>query len=526
MYSIRKLKQAHLHFLFIVLTFCTIVSCKKENIGSVQTSSSSQLESVVFNIQNNTSQLTSSDSCTISGDTVSGYYPLKTDASKLVASLTLSNANVKVLVNGNEVSNINAVTADFSKPVKIDLVGDSSTHSYSVNLIHFTGLPIVYITTTGGAAITSKEDSVTGSVSIDSNGTQFPSYSGSAYYFLHGNTTATYPKLPYKMVLDSKSPILGMNTAKNWILLANYDDKTLLRNYLALQMGRMFGMQWTPSSQFVEVVLNGNYVGNYQVTEEVQVDKSRLNINKMSASDNSGNKLTGGYLIEADDKMEDDDHVRFYTSSQNNSFIVHEPSSITTQQLAYINNYMDSAETVLYSDNFTDTVNGYRKYIDPLSFVNYFWVNEFSRNNDADFWSSSFLFKDKDSLLEMGPLWDFDLAFGNTSFNNNNQSTGWYMAQNGTWFSRLLQDPYFKNLAITRWQQERGTLDSLNIMVDAMAKNLNQSEKQNFIVWPILSTVMPIASPVAYGSYDAEIANLKQWIAQRLAWIDANLNTL
>ncbi len=508
-----------------VIVICSAASCKKDLSNDVA-SSAPELVSVVFNTQNNPKQLSNSISCSLSEDTASGYYPLNTDASTLVASLTLNESGVSVKVNGEDISDINAVKADFSKPVKIDLTADSITESYTVNLAHFTGLPIVYINTNGNQSITSKIDSVVGTVSIDSNTTHFASYTGSAYYFVHGNTTAGFPKLPYKMILDSKSPLLGMPTATNWILLANYDDKTLLRNYLAFQLGHMFEMQWTPSSQFVEVVLNGSYIGNYQLTEEVEQDKSRLDIHKMSTSDETGDDLTGGYLLEADNKLEDDDHVRFATTSQNNSLVVHSPSKITTDQLAYISNYVSTAENALYGSSFIDLANGYRKYINPTSFVDYFLVNEFSRNNDADFWSSTYMFKDKDSLLNIGPIWDFDIAFGNTSYNGNNLNTGWYMATTGTWFSRLLQDPYFKNLTIARWKQMRTNLDSLDIMVDAMSNNLNESQKQNFTIWPILNTIIQGAAPVAYGSYDGEINNLKQWIDGRLAWMDANINSL
>lgn len=508
----------------LIITTITLMACKKE-LSNVS-SASPLLNSLTFSVDKNAGQLTSDLSFTPTGDTITGYYPLTTNADALTATLTLNESGISVKVNGEPVTDPTTIKSTFSKPVKIDLTTNEGSISYIINLKHFTGLPIVYINTTGNQAITSKTDSIVGTVKIDSNSTTLPSYSGNAYYFVHGNMTAGFPKLPYKMVLDSKSPILGMPKATNWILLANYDDKTLLRNYLALQMGRLFGMQWTPSSQFVEVVLNGSYIGNYQLTEEVQLDKSRLDINKMDNSDESGNSLKGGYLLEGDNKQEDMDHVRFNTSSQNNSFLVHSPSPISATQLNYISNYINNTETAMYSSNFTDSINGYRQYLDPQSFVNYYLINEFSRNNDADFWSSTFLFKDKDSLLKMGPIWDFDLAFGNTTFNNNNVNTGWYMATQGTWFSQLLQDPYFKNLTINRWKQVRSSLDSLNIMVDAMSAQLQESQKQNFLVWPILNTVIGGAEPVAYGSYDAEIANLKSWITGRLAWMDANINTL
>ena len=308
-------------------------------------------------------------------------------------------------------------------------------------------------------------------------------------------------------------------------MLANYDDRTLLRNYVALQLSQMFGMTYTPRSQFVELVLNGQYVGNYQLIEEIDIDNNRLNITSMKDNDTSGAKLTGGYLIEGDNKLEDSTHMRFATNLLHNSFIIHEPSDSITQQTNYISNYMSTAERALYGSNFTDPANGYRKYLNPVTFAQYFWVNEFSRNNDAGFWSSTFLYKDKDSLLNMGPVWDFDIAFGNTTFNSNQNPQGWWIA-NQTWFNRLLQDSAFTNIVISQWKTMRNSLNSLNGIINNMAANLQQSEIQNFKVWSITASLPQGFSSETAGSYQGEINFLENWITQRLSWVDANLQSL
>lgn len=510
---------ARIAFFISIVIF---VGCRKED-GLTNATGSGIFSQFYFTPTSN-SQLKDTLFCTISNDTISGYYPLSADAHALVPSFVMDGyATVKV---GDAVQNSGKSAIDFSSPVTYQVTGaDGSVTQYTVILKHFTGLPIMYLTTAGSAAINSKEVAATGALKIDSNSTSFSSYSGTASFYLHGNTTASYPKLPYKIKLDSKSGLLGMPSGKEWILLANYDDKSLLRNYVALELSRMFGMTYTPKSQFVELVLNGAYVGNYQLTEQIDVDKNKLNITDMSSSDNSGDAVTGGYLIEADNKNEDDDHVRINTAVENNSFIIHDPSSATTAQINYIQDYLNQTETALYGSNFIDSAVGYRQWLNPESCIQYFWVNELSRNNDAGFWSSSYLYKDRSALLNMGPVWDFDLAFGNVTYNNNQLTTGWWI-RNQAWFPRLFQDPAFTQAAIAKWKQLRPSLDSLSGMIDNMAAYLDQSQKENFKQWDILNVLMPNVNSEAAGSYAGEITFLKQWIQGRISWIDANLNTL
>ncbi|HEY0298453.1 MAG TPA: CotH kinase family protein [Arachidicoccus sp.] len=481
-------------------------------------------QSFEFIPDNNQGNLTDSIICTIQNDTITGYFPLNTTTTKLVAKFGVQQG-ITATVNGT--IQIDGETAnDFSAPVTYTLsANDSSSQTYVVILKKFTGLPIVYINT-NNQIIYSKEVGINGTFSIDSNDVRFNSYSGTASFYIHGNSTATYPKLPYKVTLSSKSPLLGMPTSKKWILLANYDDKTLLRNYAALKISEMFGLFYTPRSQFVELVLNGSYAGDYQLIEQIDIDKNRLDIKDMDDDDLSGKSLTGGYLIEADNKGEDDDHMRFTTTLENNSFVIHDPSDSIAQQTEYISDYINHSEAALYTTNFMDVNNGYRQYLDPESFIGYFWVNELTRNNDAGFWTSAYLYKERDSLLNMGPVWDFDIAMGNTTYNDNQEPQGWWI-RNQAWFNRLFQDSAFTHRAITKWQSVRSSLDSLNTIINNMAMYLHQSEIENFKRWNIINeSFAPLGSPQIPGSYEGEITYMENWLTQRISWIDANLQAL
>lgn len=514
--------------IFLALTgiyaLCSF-GCRKEGIDIPLPSESDSVPAFrffYFAATDNRGNLSDSIVCSVHNDTVSGYYPLNTDASALVAGFYVT-GNARVSVKDHLQINHQTVN-DFSVPVTYTLTNSRTTRTYIVILKKFTGLPILYINTDGGRVINNKEIAVTGTLTVEPDyDKKFDAFSGEASFFVHGNSTAAYPKKPYKIKFSKKTGLLGMPAAKKWVLLANYNDKTLLRTHLAFKISEIFEMKYTPRSEFAELVINGKYAGNYQLTEKIDIDKNRLDIKEMEEDDIAGDALTGGYLLEADNKREEKDHLRFDTPN-NNRFVLQEPSEATTQQFDYISNYVSNAETALYADNFA-TADGYKKYLDPVSFAQYFWVNELTRNNDAGFWTSTFLYKDRNSLLNMGPVWDFDIAFGNTTYNDNYRATGWWI-KNQVWFGRLFQDLTFVELVKEQWQHRRNALDSLYDILDDMAIYIRQSEIENFKTWNIMNVYLPHITSELTGSYDGELAHLKDWLTQRIAWIDANLEAL
>jgi hypothetical protein len=390
-------------------------------------------------------------------------------------------------------------------------------------------LPTLELTTDNAAPINSLINYVTGSVSITPapSGTD-AAYSGTMTIRGHGNTTWLLPKKPYKLKLDSKASLLGMPAGKDWVLLANYDDKSLLRDQVAFEVGRRVGMAWTPNSRFVELFLNGQYEGNYQLTEEIKIDKNRVNIPEMDDTDNSGKSLTGGYLLEVDTRGDPDDIL--FKTSRGVVFDLHDPDPATPQQLTYIQNYIQQTENVLYSTDFTNPTTGYTQYLDTDSFINWYLVNELFKNNDAVFWSSCWLYKNRSGILFMGPVWDFDIGAGNVNYNGNDSPTGWWLRSNDLvytqWTKRLFDDPAFAAAVAERWKQIKTTqLDSLSAYIDENAAALAQSQMNNYQRWPILGQYVPPNAEVA-GSYEGEVAYLKSWLTARIAWMDSQLDPM
>ncbi|WP_158748239.1 CotH kinase family protein [Acidobacterium sp. S8] len=385
-------------------------------------------------------------------------------------------------------------------------------------------LPVVRITTQDNAPILNKTDYVQGNVTI-TPGTADPAdspYTGPMEAHLHGNSTIEMPKKPYKVKLNSKAPLLGMPSNKNWILLANYDDKALMRNYVALELSQRLSMPWTPSSVFVELFVNDQYEGNYQLTQEVDIGKTQVNITEMDDTDNSGKALTGGYLLEID-QHQDEDFV--FTTPHGVEFGLQDPDPATSEQSSYIQSYVQEAEDSLYSGNFTDSTTGWRSYFDQNTLINWYLTNEIMGNVDADFYSSDYVYKDKNNpLLYMGPVWDFDISSGNVNYAPIVSPDIWWVGTDAAWYSRLFQDPKFTDAVIARWKQVKASqLDTLPAFIDQTAANLNQSQQNNFQRWPILGVAVWPNSEVA-GSYQGEVDFLKSWLTQRIAWMDSQFS--
>ncbi len=382
-------------------------------------------------------------------------------------------------------------------------------------------LPIVRIDTENGAPVVSEDDYLNATVAIDPNGADASYALTSAVQIRgRGNSTWGMPKKPYKLKFSSKTSVLGMPSDKEWALLANYSDKTLLRNALAFEMSRRLGMKYTPRSAFVEVFLNDNYVGTYQLCETIKIAKNRVNITALEETDITSDVVSGGYLLEVNERLDEDTN---WTTSKGVPISMHDPDPIAPEQFNFIQGYIQDTENSIFSGASEDDTGGYGQFVDVDSFVNWFLVNETLKNNDAIFFSSVWMYKDRAKPLFIGPVWDFDIAAGNVNYNGNDNPEGWWV-RNANWYSKMFADPVFAGKVKGRWNQIKASqLDTLGTYIDQNAVALNQAEANNFQRWIILNTYVWPNSEIS-GSYVGETAYLKQWLQKRVAWIDAQFN--
>jgi hypothetical protein len=389
-------------------------------------------------------------------------------------------------------------------------------HSTFIPTTH--GLPVMYLTTADGAPVVSKDEYITGHMSLDPGGAN--AYEGDLQIKGRGNSTWYMPKKPYRIKLNSKAPLFGSPTSKDWALLANYSDKTLLRNTVAMELSRRMGLAYTPRTQPVEVYLNGEYEGAYQLIESIKIDANRVNITKMAATDTSGDALTGGYLMEIDQRRDQPVH---FDSSQGVAISFQDPELPTPEQLAYFQGYIQDFETALFGSDFADSSTGYAAYIDADTFLNWYLVNELFSNVDSYFYSSCWIYKDRLGKLCMGPAWDFDLGAGNVDYADCRYPDNWW-TRRSPWHTRLFEDPAFAQKAKDRWNAVKATqIDTLLAYIDQHATAMNQAQQNNFQRWPILGVyVWP--NPIIPGTYAGEVTQLKTWLTHRIEWMDAAFN--
>ena len=356
-----------------------------------------------------------------------------------------------------------------------------------------------------------------------------------------GNASWGYAKKPWRIKFDDGkshhmfkgSSIESPAKAKKWTLINNWGDKTLMRNILAFEISRRLNMPYTAYCQPVDVIMNGEYKGCYQLCDQVSIDPNRVPIVEMTPNDNDEPFVTGGYLIEVDAYASDE--TSKFTSSKGNPVTIKSPDAdeITTQQSKYIKDYFNLLETDLWKSNYTDSVEGYRRRLNLESFLRHFIVGEFSGNIDT-YWSV-YMYKDREeNRFTVAPSWDFDLAFDNDQrvYPVSNRSNWLYL--NGSaagnmksFVSRILSDKAAYQRLVDIWTDMRNrglfTVESFISYVNNTAQLLQESQKLNFIRWPILSQKVH-QNPVALGSYDAEVGVLRDYFSTRIAWIDNYLN--
>ncbi|MDR1097768.1 MAG: CotH kinase family protein [Tannerella sp.] len=374
-----------------------------------------------------------------------------------------------------------------------------------------TGLPVVYIETEHRQPVQSKEDYVNALMIIKEGGKTL--HENALRIRGRGNATWGYPKKPYKLKLDGKAGLLGMGEDRDWALLANYCDKSLMRTSIAFKLSELLDFPWTPKARFVELVLNGEYLGNYQLSESITRGDQRVNIPK------------NGYLIERDGYYRQEP-VWFETATRGYGYSFKHPDTddLTEAQLNCIRDYLNEFEAVLVSGTFNDPLDGYAKYIDSESFARWFLFQQLLANMDTNVYLTKE--DDGDSRLLMGPVWDFEWSIGIGWYDGPRpRPADYYVWESGAfYYDRLLQDPAFTSAVKARWQQLDVTQDILR-HIDETEKLLQQSQALNFQRWDILNVRVSVGG-IPLDSYEKEVACDRAFFISHMNWLHAAINGL
>lgn len=375
---------------------------------------------------------------------------------------------------------------------------------------------------------------------------------------VRGHTSLRQPKHSYHFQTKSngvseKESIFGFPKDSDWVLYAPYSDKSLIRDVLGYELSNEIG-RYATRTKLVEVFLNDargrlsqrNYLGVYVFEEKIKRGKNRVDIEKLRPENNSEPNITGGYIIKKDhsDQIDNPDEsipMRggssrgkdvWFRSSHGNQFFYVEPKGdeISAEQRTWLKKYINNFERVLYDEQFKNPKTGYGAYIDPDSFIDHHLLVELSKNIDG-FRFSTFYYKARGGRLKMGPIWDWNLTFGNAMSRDGFNPEGWYWTQlddrQYSWFRRLFEDPDFAQKYTDRWGELRTNQFSvarIHARIDELAGSLSEAQARNFRRWRILGRSV---WPNAYvgRTFNDEIQFMKQWIQRRIEWMDQQFLT-
>jgi len=427
-------------------------------------------------------------------------------------------------------------------------------------------LPVLRVNT-GGTPVVTKGVGIASTVTLVSADGQTSFIPGTASsdntatISVRGNSTSTLPKLPYKLKFNTSMDLLtklGLDCgyvtssgpvcdkSKTYVLLANYLDKTLLRNWSASALANKipFGgdyldaspgyanpsgtstpMPWAAHSVFVEMYLNGEYEGVFQLSEDIRVDSHRVNIKEMDETDVAAKAVTGGYIMDFDQYQ---DATTVLTTPLGRKVSLDTPDSdpVIPAQVSYINDYVASAEEALFSAEYTDSATGWPAYFDTASAVNFYIVNDLMANYDTGLFNSAYFYKDRNNpLLYMGPIWDFDVSSGNTALLTTLSPSANWMQSHAYWYARLFSDPVFYGKVVKQWNalKKNGVFDTWFNSIVAKGQDLQAAQTNEVERWPAFGIPYVVNTGIR-PSYAGEVQYMVDWVKLRMDFLDAEFN--
>lgn len=485
--------------------------------------------------------------CHLGDDRITALVPASADLSKIKANFTYYGKNVTY--NGAELTS-RATVMDLTKDVTLTLnAKDGSSKTMTVHIEKLaTGLPSMTLNTSGYAAIASTTEYKSASFSIGGGNTSVCSYATSTYtkgadcsVKGRGNTTWGYPKKAYTLRFDTKYSLLGLPESKNYVLLALHADQSLMRYRLAEYLSESMGLEYTMNLRYVDLWLNGEYVGVYGLVEKIEVEKNRVAITDYLSPQQKANQV--GYLLEFDDHLYESatDAQRkqwstigkgFYDPVINEVFFHSDAlgtndwimirttnaKNLTAEHVNYIYAVIELASKALKEGDYA-TIS---KLIDVESFVRWYLIEEYLNNTDTDMASSVYMYIDVGGKLKLGPLWDVDNSAGNHNETASATAHALYDSKEG-WFSYLFQCSEARAILKTEWAKMQSTLSGVNKTLDDTAAMLDTAAELNFIRWDILGTNMNTQPPAIKNAntYAKQVSYLKDFLAQRQKALDS-----
>ena len=474
-----------------------------------------------FVAADNPYQLIENTPCTIIGDSAVECRILNiTDDKVLIPRFTYQGS--VVTINGVEAES-GKTQFDFSSPVVLSVITASDIKDYEVCVNSYTGLPSVWLETNSHVNVANANQYYGGSIKII-NGSRTRANSSVIKasvkimgispirwyrpdYIMSNSEDLLLAKNGYLVKFNNNISLFDEPKGTTWRMMPNLNDLTFIHNQMAFFMGKMSKLDYTPRAHHVDMFMNGRFFGNYVMTERPELTDERMNIGDNGIILNIGSEESGKY---------------FYGNYLERPVTVMAPGSPSAETVAYANEFVIAAENALFSSNFTDASSGWQKYMDMDSFVDWYLINEIAKNQDGAFKTNCLMNLARGGKLKMGPLWDFEEAFGNTS---KSTSAEGFVIKNVNWYARLFQDPAFVAKVKERFNYFYENQQTIISEINANAESLRYSVKEDNYRWNTYAdyTSSTVSVWMAYGSL---VDSMKQWLVARMDWLKKEFDAM
>ena len=408
---------------------------------------------------------------------------------------------------------------DFTRPRTVAVAVSNKIQYYTIFVHSYTGLPLMFITTDGYKEVTSKEIYLPATMHLREDVRTRAAgdvVESRVNIKGRGNSSWKFPKKPFRLKFDEKVSLLDMHKDKSWVLIPNYNDKSMLRNSLAFYMSSISNLDYTPECHFVELIFNNKHWGTYQLCEKVKISNHRVAVGD------------DGFLLEIDSRAPSEADSRYFAVSHIENVVnIKDPEvAYGDASYNYARDFVIKADNALFGNNFTDPKTGWQAYMDMDSFVDWYLIQEIGKNLDGCFDTSCYMHLARGGKLMMGPIWDMDVAYGN--MNQANQScyrpTGFHI-KNAQWYARLFRDPAFVKRVKERFNYFYRHQNDILANVNADAQYLKLSAQENDNVWHLFN-VMTWPNYNIWGSYQNEVQELKTWFTTRMEWLKTEFDKM
>ncbi|MBQ3088767.1 MAG: CotH kinase family protein [Clostridia bacterium] len=528
-----------------------------------EASSSGAIGSFVF-MQKLNKALPFSVECNISGTTITAMLPAGTHLDALVPEFSL---NCDKLLYGKTEIKSGKCAFNFTVPIELTAVRGSKKTKYTVYVMTLnTGLPSMAINTADNDDIDSKTEYEKCSVFAGGGAIYNGKYSFATNKYIMANAKIKgrgwtswyyYPKKSYTLKFDKKQNLLGLPAHTEWVLSANFADRSLIRNAVAMELATSLGSEAVMDVRFVDLWVNGMYAGNYQLIEKIEVSKNRVDITKFDPK-LAPDKV--GYIIETNGHNRAEGEFGVWTNGQDADrpskwkklnenitldpisgdmfftspnygiiFNINKPSDTKlmalkkNQQLKYLEyiyDYMDKMEKAIKSGSYAEA----SKYLDMKAMAKWYIVEELAMNTDSKLHCSCYMYKDAGGKMKMGPVWDFDLGFGNGKYANENHSYKTYL-DDSTWFASLTQMPEFRNTVKSVWKASKSKIDQLPRFIDKTSDMIEKSQRINFELWSITQPAEHTYERTTehIDSFNEQIDYLTYFVEDRIDYMNSKI---